>query len=41
MTKMLTKAQADGTSKKKGSVPKYLLEMELFPFSPKFRQPKL
>lgn len=41
MTEMLAKAQADGALKKKGSIPKYLTEMDLVPYPSKFRQPKL
>lgn len=31
MAEMLAKAQADGALKKKGSIPKYLAEMDLVP----------
>lgn len=41
MAEMLAKAQADGALKKKGSIPKYLAEMDLVPYPSKFRQPKL
>lgn len=38
---MLAKAQNTGAVKKKEVIPKYSLKMDLVPYLPKFRQPKL
>lgn len=41
ITKMFAKAKIEGVFKKKGNIPKYPPEMDLFPYPPKFKQPEL